>query len=74
YYAAIGLVSHENIEVVRSFIPMNAYGLYYAFTSVELLHAALASYVYEEYRNPLVTAFLRAITVAFTMAAVMAIL
>lgn len=73
-YTALSLVSPDNVEVVKSFVPMNAYGLYYAFSSVELLHAALASYLYEKYRNPLVTAFLRASTVAFTMAAVMAIL
>lgn len=73
-YLALGLLSEESLEIVKAFIAMNAYGLYYAFTSVELLHALTASYLYEEYRNILATAFFRALTVAFTMAAVMAIL
>lgn len=74
FYISSGLIPHDNAEVVKSFIPMNAYGLFYAFSSVELIHATLAAYFYEEYRNPLVTAFLRALTLSFTMAAVMAIL
>ena len=73
-YLALGLLSEESLEVVKAFIAMNAYGLYYAFTSVELLHALAASYLYGEYRNILVAAFFRALTVAFTMAAVMAVL
>jgi len=73
-YLALHLISEESLEVVKGFIAMNAYGLYYAFMGVELLHAFTASYLYEEYRNILATAFFRALTVAFTMAAVLAIL
>lgn len=73
-YLALHLISEEGLEIVKSFIAMNAYGLYYAFMSIELVHALTASYLYEEYRNFLVTALFRALTVAFAMAAVMAIL
>ncbi|UNQ73498.1 alpha/beta hydrolase family protein [Infirmifilum sp. NZ] len=73
-YSALNLISGENLDVVKAFMPMNAYGLYYAFSSVELLHALAGSYVYEEYRSLLASTLVRASTVAFTMAAVLAIL
>lgn len=73
-YVSIGLISPVNLETVKAFLPMNAFGLYYAFSGVELLHAIGASYLYEEYRNVLVTGLFRSLTVAFTMAAVMALL
>jgi len=73
-YVAAGLISLENLDTVKSFLGMNAYGLYYAFMSVEMLHAAVASYLYKEYRNIGITSIFRALTVAFTMAAVMALL
>uniref|UniRef100_UPI00258C02FD hypothetical protein n=1 Tax=Thermofilum sp. TaxID=1961369 RepID=UPI00258C02FD len=73
-YVAAGLISLENLDTVKSFLGMNAYGLYYAFMSVEMLHAVVASYLYKEYRNIGITSIFRALTVAFTMAAVMALL
>ncbi len=73
-YMALNLIAPQNMDIVKAFIPMNSYGLYYAFSSVELFHALVAPYLYEEYRSTLTTSLFRSLTVAFTMASVMALL
>ena len=68
YYEA-GLIS--DVDIVTAFLPMNSYALYYSFSSIELIHATSASYIFEETKNILSSTLIRALTLAFTMAAVM---
>ncbi|MGQ4891483.1 MAG: alpha/beta hydrolase [Candidatus Njordarchaeia archaeon] len=68
YYNS-GLIS--DVTTVVAFIPMNSYALYYSFSSMEMIHATSATYIFEETRNILSSTLVRALTLAFSMAAVM---
>ena len=71
YYSA-GLI--ENMTIVIAFLPMNAYGLFYAFSSAELFHAPIGSYLYDRTKNILASALVRTLMLAFTLSAVLALL
>ena len=71
YYSA-GLI--ENMTIVIAFLPMNAYGLFYAFYSAELFHAPIGSYLYDRTKNVLASALVRTLMLAFTLSAVLALL